>query len=104
MAELTIFAPMANILRVRMAPPEGKNWNTVWVCGSANVAIKQAAGWTIVQANGHTDTDIKPEGMSTDPPKDTAERIERVLGEVPRGKRPRIKKTNEPLDSKEVNH
>jgi hypothetical protein len=88
---LAIFAPMAQIPRVRMAPPPGKPWNTVYVTGSENVRIKLAHGWTIVQANGYTDTDIKPEGMSTDPPKETVERIEQVLGEVTRKtKRPRI--------------
>ena len=87
---------MAEVMahRTRLAPPNHlRHLPTKLAQSNFDIMRLRAQGWTIVQANGHTDTDIKPEGMSTDPPKDTAERIERVLGEVPRGKRPRIKKT-----------
>lgn len=91
---LAIFAPMANTRRVRMAPPEGHpGWNTCRVVGTSNINIKLAHGWTIIEEHGVMSTDV-PESVADEMDamrKPHEERIEQVLGEVPRkGRRPRI--------------
>lgn len=85
---------MANTRRVRMAPPEGNpGWKTCRVVGTSNINIKLNHGWTIIEEHGVMSTDV-PEIVAAEMDamrKPHEERIEQVLGEVPRKtKRPRI--------------
>ena len=70
--------------KTRMAPPPHlRHVHTKLASGTHDIMRLQAQGWTIVEANGE---------MNIDAPPDITERIEQVLGDVPKKKRPRIVK------------
>lgn len=84
---------MAEVMahRTRLAPPDHlRHLPTKLAQSNFDIMRLKAQGWTIVEANGEAIVEAKGE-MNTDAP-DISERIEQVLGEVPKKKRPRIVK------------